>query len=56
MLIIQIGATAYILFVVPESPKWLYTWKNFEECRENLGFVARFNAATDEVQDEIKNA
>tara|TARA_B110000285_G_scaffold220634_1_gene272624 strand:+ start:718 stop:867 length:150 start_codon:yes stop_codon:yes gene_type:complete len=48
MLIIQCLATAYILFVIPESPKWLYTWKDFDKAKENLGIVARYNAATEE--------
>ena len=44
------------MFVVPESPKWLYTWKDFAKARENLGFVARYNATTEEAQNEIANA
>jgi MFS family permease len=55
MLILQVLATCYILFFVPESPKWLYTWKDFGKARENLGYVARYNAATQEAKDEITN-
>ena len=45
---LQVLATAYITIVVPESPKWLYTWKDFKKAREHLGIVARYNAATNE--------
>ena len=48
-LTLQILATTYIVSVIPESPKWLYTWENFDESREVLSFVARFNAVTPEV-------
>lgn len=33
----------YYIIAVPESPKWLYTWLKFDECREVLYYVARFN-------------
>jgi len=48
-LVLQILATTYIVSVIPESPKWLYTWKNFDESRKVLNFVARFNGVSSEV-------
>lgn len=43
--------------MIPESPKWLYTWKNFDKSREVLNFVARFNGVHEEViKNEIENA
>ena len=33
----------YMFVAVPESAKWLYTWKQFERARRALEEVARFN-------------
>jgi len=55
--VLQILATTYIVSVIPESPKWLYTWKNFDESREVLSYVARFNAVAPEViENQIEKA
>jgi hypothetical protein len=43
-LALQVFATIYMVLVIAESPKWLYTWKNYAEAREILSGVARFNA------------
>ena len=48
-------AGLYYAFLVPESPKWLYTWRKYPEAREVLNFVAGFNAVDDEKAEEIKN-
>ena len=54
---VQILATTYIVYVIPESPKWLYTWKNFSKSREVLAYVAKFNGVDkDTIQDQITNA
>jgi hypothetical protein len=45
----MIIATTYIVAVIPESPKWLYTWKNFDQSRGVLAYVARFNGVDQEV-------
>lgn len=43
--------------MIPESPKWLYTWKNFEKSRGILAKVARFNGVDkDTIEDQITNA
>jgi hypothetical protein len=31
------------MFLVPESPKYLWSAKRFDEARKNLDFIARFN-------------
>jgi len=33
----------YMFSWVPESPKWLYTWRQFDKAREVLEYIARFN-------------
>jgi hypothetical protein len=47
-LVLQVLATTYMVQFIQESPKWLYTWKNFVEAREILGGVARFNGVSKE--------
>lgn len=42
-LILAVLITIYFLIVVPESPKWLYTFFRFDESKENLKYVASFN-------------
>ena len=54
-----IGIISVILLIIfiPESPKWLYTWKNFSKSREILAYVAKFNGVDkDTIQDQITNA
>ena len=53
-LILQVLATAYTVLVVPESPKWLYTWKNFNESREILVKVGKFNAVDTAAQQKLE--
>lgn len=55
MLIFQILATVYLVIWVPESPKWMYTWKRFEEAKEVLKKVAIYNAVDeDKIESEIE--
>ena len=43
--------------MIPESPKWLYTWKNFDKSREILAYVAKFNGVDkDTIEEQITNA
>ena len=35
-LITAIVCAIYFIFLVPESPKWQYTWGEFDETRESL--------------------
>ena len=43
----------FFWLVVPESPKWLYTWFKFDEARDELGYVSRFNYVKKIYQDRI---
>ena len=36
-------ASVIALFVVPESPKFLYSKRNYVECRRALAFINKFN-------------
>lgn len=47
--------TIFFVIVVPESPKWLYTWERFEESKENLVHVAEYNSLPDEKITRIKS-
>jgi len=40
MLIAIILVFFYYLFLIPESPKWLFTWSRYDESRQNLKEVA----------------
>jgi hypothetical protein len=44
-LCITIINTIYIIIIMPESPKFLYMNGKFEESRENLKIIAKFNGA-----------
>lgn len=46
-LILGVLCLIYLIFVVPESPKWLYIKERFEEARNNLVYVAHFNFLSD---------
>lgn len=35
------------IFAVPESPKYLWSAKRFDEARRNLRFISRFNRQRD---------
>ena len=45
-----------MVLVIAESPKWLYTWKNFQQAREILGGVARFNAVEETELEKLANS
>ena len=47
-------ATYYFIFV-PESPKWLYTWLQFDKAREVLAYVAKFNLNDENKVNDIKS-
>lgn len=36
-------AIFYLIFVVPESPRWSYTIGNFDETKKTIKYVASFN-------------
>jgi len=42
------------LIVVPESPKWLYTWEHFEESKEVLTYVGKSNSLPENKINRIK--
>ena len=52
-LILAVLTTAYFGIFVPESPKWSYTWQRFDESRENLRYVAKFNSLPESKQERI---
>lgn len=54
MLVIVSLCSLYYVLVVPESPKWFYTWNQYDEAREVLGEVSRFNAVEQSQQEVIK--
>jgi len=54
-LILAILTTIYFAIVVPESPKWLYTWHRYDEAREHLVYVASFNGLPENKQGKIKS-
>lgn len=35
-LIVTVLTILYMIILVPESPKWQYTWGYYDEARENL--------------------
>lgn len=56
LLILLILAAIYYLAFVKESPKWLYTWKKYDESREVLQYVAKFNANSEEKIEAIRKS
>ena len=42
-LILIVLCTIYYVLLIPESPKWLYTWGFYAESRRQLKYVAEFN-------------
>lgn len=42
-LILAVLVAIFFMILVPESPKWLYTFDRYETSRENLVFVAKVN-------------
>lgn len=53
-LIVAVLVTIFFLIVVPESPKWLYTWEHFEESREVLTYVGENNSLPESKVNRIK--
>lgn len=53
-LILAVLVTIFFLIVVPESPKWLYTWERYEESRDNLVHVAEYNSLPETKVNRIK--
>jgi OCT family organic cation transporter-like MFS transporter 4/5 len=47
-LVFIIIAFFWYLFFVPESPKWLYTFKYYDESRKVLSEIAEFNGVAKE--------
>ena len=44
----------YMLLLVPESPKWQYTWFYYNESIKNLKYVGKFNGLQRKQTDRIK--
>ena len=56
MLVFQILSTLYIIIWIPESPKWMYTWKRFGEAKQILAKVGEYNGVDKEkIESEILN-
>lgn len=32
-----------LIFIIPESPKWLYDKGKYNECQKTLSYMSRFN-------------
>ena len=47
--------TIFFAIFVPESPKWLYTWEQFDESKENLAYVGKSNGMQEERVGRIRN-
>ena len=46
--VVMTFASAIALYIVPESPKYLYSKGESEQCRKALKFIARFNGKREE--------
>lgn len=53
-LILAVLVTIFFVIVMPESPKWLYTWERYEESKENLVHVAEYNSLPESKITRIK--
>ena len=42
--ILAILTLGYFWILVPESPKWQYTWKIFDKARKSLTMISSFNS------------
>lgn len=47
-------AAIYFLAAVPESPKWQYINDKFDEARESLLFVGKFNGLSDRRMSRLR--
>lgn len=54
MLSLLILVTIFYFTYIPESPKWLYTWKRYIEAKQVLAYVASFNWVPSDEVDKIK--
>jgi hypothetical protein len=41
--VIALSVSTLACFILPESPKFLYSYKRYDEARNALKFIARFN-------------
>jgi len=42
-----------LLFILPESPKWLYEKKRYKECQKALMYMSKFNHGKENFTPEI---
>lgn len=54
-LILAVLVTFFFWLVVPESPKWEYTFEYFQDARDHLYYVAGFNSLPESKLERIKN-
>jgi len=55
-LVFIIISVAYFYFFVPESAKWLMTWRMYDVARESLAYVAKYNGnSEDKIDDKIRD-
>ncbi len=45
----------YILKYIPESPKWYYSQERFDESRQQLIYVAKFNKIEENKVNDMKS-
>jgi len=55
-LILAVLVTIFFWVVVPESPKWLYTWEHFQDSREVLEYVGNYNSLPESKLNRIRNS
>lgn len=55
-LVLIVLSITYFYFFVPESAKWLMTWKDYDNARESLAYVAKYNGnSEDKINDKIRD-
>lgn len=54
-LILSVLVTIFFWIVVPESPKWEYTFYEYDDAREHLYYVAGFNSLPESKLNRVKN-
>jgi hypothetical protein len=52
-LITTVLTILYMILLVPESPKWLYTWGYYDEARSSLQEVANFNGVAKRQKEKL---
>ena len=50
----NIFAVLVLLFVIPESPKYLYASGKIKECIQNIKYIAKINRVKKEVIETIE--